>query len=138
MAALALASSEADDVFEAVAATSAPAAVFESAHGPRPARRPGPENAALRGLRGHRRRARAARRRADAAALLAVLGAPVDEETTARDIQESDRGTIVASLHWCLRDRAAHKKRIYDARLALPIRAVAAAARREKLRAPRR
>ena len=57
-----------------------------------------------------------------------MLGAPVDEETTARDIQESDRGTIVASLHWCLRDRAAHKKRIYDARLALPIRAVAAAA----------
>ena len=65
---------------------------------------------------------------ADAAALLKVLGAPVDEATTARDVQENDRGTIVASLHWCLRDRAAHKKRIYDARLALPIKAVAAAA----------
>merc|ERR1719324_2372494 len=57
---------------------------------------------------------------ADAAALLKVLGAPVDEATTARDVQENDRGTIVASLHWCLRDRAAHKKRVYDARLALP------------------
>ena len=65
---------------------------------------------------------------ADAAALLKVLGAPVDEASTARDVQENDRGTIVASLHWCLRDRAAHKKRIYDARLALPIKAVAAAA----------
>ena len=65
---------------------------------------------------------------ADAAALLKVLGAPVDEATTARDVQENDRGTIVASLHWCLRDRAAHKKRVYDARLALPIKAVAAAA----------
>ena len=127
MAALALASAEADDVFEAVAS-----------HLRRP---PFSKALTAQDLRDGRDlktllyevcadidAARAPRDAADAAALLAVLGAPVDEETTARDIQESDRGTIIASLHWCLRDRAAHKKRIYDARLALPIRAVAAAA----------
>ena len=115
MAALALASSEADDVFEAVAS-----------HLRRP---PFSRTLTAQDLRDGRDlktllyevcadidAARAPRDAADAAALLKVLGAPVDEETTARDILESDRGTIIASLHWCLRDRAARSEQS----LALP------------------
>ena len=125
MAALAILSSEADDVFEAVAEKLRKVPfdhtlTAEDLRGGRDLR------ALLFEVCADIDGARTPATAADAVALLTVLGAPVDE-ATARDVQDDDRGTMIACLHWCLRDRATHKKAIYDARLALPIRALAAA-----------
>ena len=91
MAALALASSEADDVFEAVAAHLR-RPPFSRTHTAQDLRDGRDLKTLLYEVCADIDAARAPRDAADAAALLKVLGAPVDEETTARDIQESDRG----------------------------------------------
>ena len=141
MAALALASSEADDVFERGRLTSAPAAVFAALTAQD--LRDGRDLktllyevcADIDAVGAQRLEHRAARCAARCSRCWARPSTKRPRPATSGE----RRGTIVASLHWCLRDRA----RAQEAHLRRGARAADPAPsppprRREKLRAPRR